>query len=47
VAGESKMEFDQLKGTEVMEFFRILKVYERNLKKKLEKATKKHGKNTS
>jgi len=34
VSGGSKMEFDSLKGTEVREFFRILKIYHKNLKTK-------------
>jgi hypothetical protein len=34
VSGGSKMEFDSLMGTEVMQFFRILKVYHKKLKAK-------------
>lgn len=34
LSGESKSEYDTLKGTEVMEFFRILKVHHANLKRK-------------
>jgi hypothetical protein len=42
VAGESKTEFEALKGTEVMEFFRILKIFQQNIKRKLQ-----HGKNNT
>ena len=41
VAGGSKTEYDSLRGTEVMDFFRILKVYHKNLKAKA------NGKNKS
>ena len=41
VSGGSKMEFDNLKGTEVKDFFRILKVYQDNLKTK--QASKTNG----
>lgn len=37
------MEYDSLRGTETMEFFRILKVYYKNLKRR--EAQAKHGKN--
>lgn len=48
VARGSKLEYDQLKGTEVMEFFRVLKVFQKNLEKEAkrlkEKGGTKHGK---
>jgi hypothetical protein len=42
ISNESKTEYEALKGTEVMEFFRILKIYYRNLKRKQQ-----NGKNKS